>query len=194
MDGDEYYDHDRWTQNAANSLFGSTNPYANHTHQPNGYYGQPSAGGFNNYGQSSGYPQQPPPSYDYAPDPQYSYGYSHQPISHGNFGRSYSDFHTYNHNQPPPGNYGRSQSDVHVHHQPTSYSNDSDEEAHRPAAGSKANEIATLRKDCEDICVGEKQRKCKRSVKLQQGTSSIQCRCEWQKNQKKGGECIAVVG
>ncbi|KAL3121517.1 hypothetical protein niasHT_003445 [Heterodera trifolii] len=123
-----------------------------------GYYGQPDGGynygqfggGFhqqssasynnNNYGHSSGYTQQPTPSYGYALNPQYSHGYAQQP----NFHRSQSDVHHYNQNQPPPGNFGRSQSDVHdnqstvnVPPQSTSYSDDNDEEeTHRPAAGS----------------------------------------------------------
>ncbi|KAL3084442.1 hypothetical protein niasHT_036327 [Heterodera trifolii] len=155
---DGYFDYkppDQDAIDAANYLFGPTNPYEhldpstgygyygqpqggynNYDTQSTGHgnYGQPS-GGHNNYGQFGGFHQQPSASYDYPPNQSYSNGYSNQHIPRppGNYGRSQSDVHPYNHNQPPPGNYGRSQSDVHVHHQPISYSNNSDdEEAQRP--------------------------------------------------------------
>ncbi|KAL3078019.1 hypothetical protein niasHT_036902 [Heterodera trifolii] len=150
---DGYFDYkppaDQDAIDAANYLFGPTNPYEHLDPSTGyGYYGQPQdtqstghgnygqpSGGHNNYGQFGGFHQQPSASYDYPPNQSYSNGYSNQHIPRppGNYGRSQSDVHPYNHNQPPPGNYGRSQSDVHVHHQPISYSNNSDdEEAQRP--------------------------------------------------------------
>ncbi|KAL3078017.1 hypothetical protein niasHT_036900 [Heterodera trifolii] len=164
------------------------NPYGDQHIQSAGYdYSNQSAGGYN-YGQSSGYHQQPPPSsYGYAPDQPYSYGYSQQPISHGNFGRSYSDVHPYNHNQPPPGNYGRSQSDV---HQPTSYSNDIDEEAQRPAAGS--NKGFEERAKCYTTC--KKVRTKKNCEKIDEMIGTTRCKCQWESSETwyKRGECYIL--
>ncbi|KAL3084441.1 hypothetical protein niasHT_036326 [Heterodera trifolii] len=156
------------------------------------YYGHQPSGGYNNYGQFGGYHHQPPASYDYPPNQPYSNGYSnhHIPRPHDNFGRSQSDVHPYNHNQPPPGNYGRSQSDVHVHHQPTSYSNDSNEEAQRPE---DSNDIASDKEVCMSTCKDFRLKKsCKKyNVKI----GSIRCRCEWEGFLSFGKYCVAhIVG